>query len=125
MQVKVLHQNDPERGLTDPLPELGGRKWIHRVYEGDVLMPIFGTFFGEKWFVEPFPNFIIRGYKRRGHFFAWKWPFINKAGYFGWKCYGMDAEAYKLWPHGTKVTDVFDGSYALVLTARPFATLKG
>lgn len=124
MEVKILYQNDPERGITDPLPELTGRRWVHRLYSGDVLMPIFGTFFGEHWFDKPFPNFIIRGWKKRGHFFAWRYPFTKKAGYFGWKCYGVDAPAYAEWPHGVKFSDVYDGSLALVFTCRPFATIK-
>lgn len=124
MKVKVLYQNDPERGLTDPLPELSGRRFVHRIYQGDVLMPVFGTFFGEQWFGPKFPNFVLRGKKERAHFFAWRYPFTKKAGYFGWKCYGVDAREYKQWPHGVKEDDVFDGSLALVFTFRPFATIN-
>lgn len=34
MKVNCYYRNDPERKLTDPLPELGGRKFIFRLYSG-------------------------------------------------------------------------------------------
>ena len=39
MKVDVIWRNDPERPLTDPLPELGGRRFIIRLYKGDYLHP--------------------------------------------------------------------------------------
>lgn len=60
MKVTAHYRNDPERGLTDPVPELGGRRFIFRLYSGDVAGPLFGTLFGEKWFEEPFPRWVVR-----------------------------------------------------------------
>lgn len=125
LQVKVLYRNDPERELTDPLPRLSGRGFIHRVYSGDVLDPS-----GGEWFKPPFHNFIIRWRtERRLHFFAWRYPtwlpFLGgRGGYAGFKLYGVDCPEYAEWPVGMKPEDVCPGSQALCLTIRPFARLQ-
>ena len=119
VKVTVLYQNDPERPITDPLPELGGRKWIHRVYTGSICDPEIGS----DWFGPNFPKRPrIEETTKRLHFFAWKWPFINKAGYAGWKAYGVDSEAYKKWPTMPE-GEVYSGSMAVCFTCRPFAAI--
>lgn len=115
MQVDVRYRNDPERGLTDPLPELGGRRFVMRVYSGDVCDPLFGN-----WFTPPWPKYVVRFKFRFLPFVAWKWPLINRAGYIGFKLYGADAEAYKNW---MPAEDVYDGSQALCFSVRPAATI--
>ena len=118
MIVNCYYRNDPERKLTDPLPELGGRKFIFRLYSGDVCDPLNGN-----WFVPPFPTRVIRFFCKLPilPFIAWKWPFFKKAGYIGAKLYGVDPEAYKNW---MPEEDVFDGSQAVCLSLRPFATIS-
>lgn len=73
MKVTCHYRNDPERGLTDPLPEVEGRSFVLRLYSGDVLGP-FG--FGKSWFNPPFYEWVF-------HFFcslpilpfiAWRYP---------------------------------------------------
>lgn len=61
MKVTCHYRNDPERGLTDPLPEVGGRRFVLRIYSGDVCFPLLGTAFGEKWFEPPFPRYVGQG----------------------------------------------------------------
>lgn len=120
MKVTVLYRNDPERELTDPLPEVGGRKWIHRIYTGSICDPEYGS----DWFGPNYPKDVtIEETTDRCHFFAWKWPFIKKAGYFGWKVYGVDSPEYKNWPQMNPL-EVYEGSQAMCFTARPFASLE-
>jgi len=120
MKVKILYRNDPERSDTDPLPELGGRKWIHRIYTGSICDPEYGS----DWFGPKYPTRAnIKETTDECHFYAWKWPFIDKAGYFGWKLYGVDSEAYKNWPQ-MDPKEVFEGSQALCFTCRPFADIS-
>ncbi len=45
----------------------------------------------------------------------------NKGGYYGWKIYGADSEAYKNWMHPF---EVYDGSQAMMLSIRPSATIN-
>lgn len=60
MKVTCHYRNDPERPLTDPVPELDGRRFIFRLYSGDVAGPLFGTAFGEKWFEPPYPKRLLK-----------------------------------------------------------------
>ena len=122
MKVIIHYQSDPERGLTDPLPE---KKWsfVFRLYSGDICSPVLGTFFGEKWFEPPFPKYVWRAFC--------KWPILpfiawrcnKRGGYLGFKLYGVDSPAYKRWPVGIKPEDVYDGSQSLCVTFRPFAMI--
>lgn len=116
MKIATFYRNDPERGDTDPLPELGGRKFVLRVYSGDVCDPFFGN-----WFTPPWPKFVLRFKFQFLPFVAWKWPFTNKAGYIGFKLYGVDAEAYKNW---LPADEVYPGSQAVCFSVRPFATIE-
>ena len=123
MKVTRHYCNDPERPLTDPLPE---KEWSFywRLYSGDICTPVLGTFFGEHWFEPPFPKYVWRT------FYKWpilpfiSWRFKSKGGYLGFKCFGVDAPAYKEWTTGIKPEDVYKDSLALCLTCRPFATIK-
>lgn len=121
MKITILYRNDTERPLTDPLPELGGRKFIFRLYSGDICDPVLGTLFGYQWFGPNYPKYVWRTTTKVPlPFIAFKWPFINKACYFGFKVYGVDSEAYKNW---LPPEEVYDGSQAVCLTIRPFATI--
>lgn len=123
MKITCHYRNDPERGLTDPLPELGGRRFVFRLYSGDWLDPIW-PLFGNTWFHPPFPSkvFHLRCRWPLLPFIAWKWPFVNKAGYLGFKLYGVDNAVYAQWL--CRVEEIFDGSQAVCLSVRPFASLK-
>ena len=120
MKVKILYRNDPERGDTDPLPELGGRRFIFRIYSGRWLDPILS--WGSNWFHPPYPKTVLNIPMPFAPFIAWKWPFMDKAGYIGWKLYGVDAPAYKEWL--CDPDEVYEGSQALCLSVRLFATIK-
>jgi len=123
MKVTIHYQTDPDRGITDPLPE---KKWsfIFRIYSGDICSPVFGTFFGENWFKPPFPKYVWRTFCKYPILPFIAWRFKNKGGYIGFKCFGVDAPEYKNWTTGIKPEDVYDGSLALCLTIRPFATIE-
>ena len=116
MEVKCLYRNDPERPLTDPLPEINGRKFVFRIYSGDVCDPMNGN-----WFEPPWPKYVIRFKFNFLPFIAWKWPFINRAGYIGFKLYGVDSEAYKNW---IDPSEVYDGSQAVCTSIRLGAKIK-
>lgn len=58
MKVVCHYRNDPERPLTDPLPEPGGRAFIFRLYSGDVCDPI--QIGGGNWFKKPYPKRVAR-----------------------------------------------------------------
>ena len=118
MKVTCHYRNDPERGLTDPVLEKGGRRFVFRLYSGDICDPLNGN-----WFSAPYPTKVWRTFCSKPilPFIAWRWPFSNKAGYIGFKEYGADSEQYKNWmPH----EDVYEGSQALCLSLRPFATME-
>lgn len=117
MKIICHYRNDPERGLTDPLPELGGRKFIFRLYSGDVCDPVNGN-----WFKEPFPTKVIRFFCKWPvlPFIAWRWPFTTRGGYLGCKLYGVDPEVYKQW---IDPKEVYLGSQAVCFSIRPFANL--
>ena len=123
MKVICHYRNDPERSMTDPLPELGGRRFIFRLYSGDICDPVQVN--GGNWFSPPYPSRVWRAFCSLPilPFIAWKWPFLNRAGYIGFKLYGVDAPAYKNWPVGIKPEDVFEGSQALCTSCRPFANI--
>ena len=121
MKVEVLYRNDPERPLTDPVVEKDGRKFVFRLYRGSICDPILGTLFGYKWFEEPYPKYVLKvNSKIPLPFISFKWPFLNRGCYLGWKVYGVDSEAYKNW---IDPTEVYNGSQAMCLTIRPFANL--
>lgn len=42
----------------------------------------------------------------------------KRAGYYGWKIYGVDSDAYRNW---LDPLDVYDGSQAMMLSIRPWA----
>lgn len=121
MKITCLYRNDHERPIDDPLPEIGGRRFIFRILSGDWLDPIWPPF-GNNWFKPPFPTKVLHIKLPVAFFIAWKWPFFNKAGYLGWKTYGVDAKEYKEWL--CDPSEVYDGSQALCLSFRPFASIK-
>lgn len=121
MKISIIYRNDPERPIDDPLPEIGGHKLIFRIMKGDWLDPYWPPF-GNSWFNPPFPTRVLHVKIPFAPFIAWKWPFFNKAGYIGWKVYGVDAPQYKEWL--TAPENVYDGSQALCLSFRPFASIK-
>lgn len=116
MKVEVLYRNDPERPLTDPLPELGGRRFVFRVYSGDFCDKIGGA-----W-LDPnnLPWKIFRATLSFMPFIAWRWPFTERGGYCGFKLYGVDSDNYKKF---IPVDEVYVGSQACHLSVRPFANL--
>lgn len=122
MWAKCNYRNDPERPLDDPVPEPGGRKFIFRLYSGDWLDPALS--WGSNWFHPPFPKVVLHLNVKWPvlPFVAWKWPFMDRAFYGGWKRYGVDSEAYKQWL--CKPEEVYPGSKALCLSIRPFARIK-
>ena len=122
MKVICHYRNDPERGLTNPLPEIGGRRFIFRLYSGNIFSPIFGTLFGEHWFEPPFPKYIWNAFCKYPllPFIAWRWPGTTRGGYLGFKLFGVDPEVYKQW---IDPKEVYQGSQAVCLTVRPFANL--
>lgn len=120
MKAVVLYRNDPERGLTDPILEPGGRRFVFRLVVGNWLDPLLfdeDGWFGPKpprWFINLWMPFPIP-------FIAFKWPFLNRQFYAGAKVYGVDSPNYETWaPKGA----VYDGSTAFHISIRPFATIK-
>ncbi len=125
MKINCHYRNDPERGLTDPLPELEGRKFIFRLYSGDWLDPIsIGLFSKGNWFNPPFPKRVFHAFVKWPvlPFIAWKWPFMDKIGYIGFKLYGVDNDVYEKWL--TTKDQIYDGSQAVCFSIRPFASLE-
>lgn len=121
MRVLCHYRNDPERPLTDPVVELGGRRFVFRLYSGDYLDPV-GI--GSNWFYPPFPKRVLHRFIRWPilPFVAWRWPFMKRGGYFGFKLYGVDAPVYGQWL--CDPSEVFHGSQAVCLSFRPFASLE-
>lgn len=119
MKVSVLYRNDPERPLTDPLPEPGKRRFVLRIYLGDYCDPFRDP---DGWFGRALPVIIIRVNLPwlPLPFVAWKWPFVNRAAYIGFKLYGVDSDRYKDW---LPAHEVFDGSQAVHFSVRPFANI--
>ena len=117
MKVEVLYRNDPERPLTDPVLEPGGRRLVLRLYRGDYCDP-FGD--PDGWFGPQPPKVVLRRWLLFMPFIAWRWPFMQKAGYFGFKLYGVDSENYKSF---IDPAEVFAGSQACHFSFRPFANI--
>ena len=80
MKVNVRYRNDPERGLTDPLPEIGGRRLIVRVYSGDYCDP-FGD--PDGWFGSEKPRVVLRAKLSCMPFIAWRWNMLSWLVYPG------------------------------------------
>ena len=115
MNVEIVYRNDPDRPLTDPLPERNGV--VLRLVRGDWLDPQWlGN--GGGWFKAPAPRFTIRGRLARLPLPFIAWRFGRWSGYLGAKVYGVDSIEYARF---TDVLDIYDGSLAFCLTARPFA----
>ena len=119
MKVSVLYRNDPERPIKDPVLEPGGRKFVFRLVRGDYCDP-----FGGQWFGPDYPVRVIRWRFTwlAFPFVAFKWPFLDRAFYFGAKVYGADAPEYLDWMGDQ---DVGPDSVAFCISFRPFASMKG
>lgn len=116
--MKVLRgwSTKPEQQLTSPFLENNGIFIEFR--GGDFCHPKGST---GNWFTPPYFTEVIRKYFSKPII-----PFIsyrigNKGGYFGAKAYGVDSEAYKNW---LPPEEVYDGSYAIMFSIRPFATIN-
>ena len=57
MKAVVLYRNDPERGLTDPILEPGGRRFVFRLVMGNWLDPL--LFDEDGWFGPKPPRWFI------------------------------------------------------------------
>jgi hypothetical protein len=123
MKITCHYRNDPERGLTDPVLEKDGRRFVFRLYSGDWLDPIW-PLVGNSWFSPPFPTKVLHRFVTLPllPFVAWKWPFMDKAGYLGFKLYGVDNAVYAQWL--TTADQIYNGSQAVCLSFRPFASIK-
>lgn len=108
------NRNQP---ATSPFPAANGL--FIELRGGDVCDPI-GA--GSNWFSPPFPRHVIRYFCRWPVLPYLSWRFGRRAGYLGWKIYGVDSPVYGQWL--CQPSEVYDGSQALSLTARPFATIK-
>lgn len=121
MEIKCWYRNDPERYLLDPVLEAGGRKFVFRLMSGDILDPI-----GGQWFGPNYPKRYIRFNCRLPilPFIAWKWPFIQRAGYLGFKVYSADGNEYPQYKEWMPAKDLGEGSKALCFSFRPFARME-
>ena len=155
--MKIIEgwRSDPERPLTDPLPE---KKWsfVLRFYGGDWLDPI-GI--GTNWFTPPFPKHILHIWWPLWLSYAlfalttagllatfvcapwWAWPLafvlwlLTPGKFIAWRCdkrsgyAGSKAYGVDSPIYTTYLCDpkeVYDGSLAMCLTIRPFANaVKG
>jgi hypothetical protein len=116
--VKILRgiSTNAAQPLTSPFPLKNGV--FFELRGGDICEPVG---FNSNWFEPPFPSRVIR------KFCAWRvlpflsWKFGTWGGYIGFKAYGVDSPIYQYWlcPY----FEVYPGSVALCLSARPFATL--
>ncbi len=120
MKVRALYRNDPERPLTDPLPELGGRRFVFRIYLGDYCDPFCDP---DGWFGPKVPRISVRVNLPwlPLPFLAWRWGNTGRAAYIGFKLYGVDSDNYKGW---LPASEVFEGSQAVHFSLRPFANIK-
>ncbi len=114
MKVIRHYGNKLDRSATDPLLEDDGFWWELR--SGDVLDPLNG-----KWFEEPFPTRIWKFFCNLPVLPFISWRIGSKAGYIGFKIYGADSPAYLNWMNPD---DVYEGSQAMCLSARPFTTME-
>jgi hypothetical protein len=121
MKIICHYRNDAERGLLDPVLEKGGRRFVIRLWSGDVCDPV-SCCGSSDWFGPNYPRHVVRFFCKLPilPFIAWKWPFMDRAGYIGFKPYGADSPAYKNW---MPAEDVYDGSQALCFSIRPFARM--
>lgn len=121
MWVECVYRNDKEREIFDPVLEPGSRRFVFRLYKGDICDP-----FGGNWFVPPWPKFVWRTTVKLPvlPFIAWKWPFMNRAGYIGFKLYGAGRDQYPQYLNWMKYEDTEPGSNALCFSFRPFANLE-
>lgn len=117
MRVIRWLSTNRDQPATSPFPARNGV--FFELRGGDVCDPI-GA--GSNWFAPPFPRHIVRYRCRRAWLPYLSWRFGRWAGYLGWKIYGVDAPVYAQWL--CEPREVYAGSQALCLTARPFATLK-
>lgn len=117
MKVICHFRTDPNRGLTDPLPEKKF-SFVFRLYSGDICDPV--DFIGTNWFTPPFPKRVWRTFCPYPILPFIAWRFNKRGGYFGFKLYGADSPAYLNW---MKKEDVYEGSQALCLSVRPFADI--
>jgi hypothetical protein len=100
---------------TDPFRKTNGI--FLELRGGDVNHPLGdGNWFKPPYFGRVFKMFISLPLLP---FLSWK--FGTWGGYCGFKIYGVDSPAYKEWMNPD---DVYDGSQALHLSVRPFATLE-
>lgn len=119
--MKVFGLNLGGYPLTTPYPDNNGV--IFRLLGGDFVHPRGqdGNWFREPYFTELFhwhcPWAILP-------FFSFK---LGRFGmYVGFKTYGFDSDAYKLWPATIErglVGEVYDGSQAMQLSIR-FSTAR-
>lgn len=72
------------------------------------------------WFAPPYFSRVLRFFLGVPLLPFISWRIGNVGGYIGAKCYGVDSPAYKNW---LPAEDVFEGSQALMLSIRPFASL--
>lgn len=115
MKINVVYRNDPERPLTDPLPEQDGI--VFRLVSGDVCDPWFDP---DGWFEPDKPMFTMKFNSIIPlPFLAWKLG--RWSGYIGFKVYGVDSEHYLWW---LSRRDVYVGSQAMCLSFRPFAKVE-
>lgn len=117
MKVTLIKSNRPDVPLTTDFPPTPGIMW--RWLKGDVCDPQW-WFNGGSAFKFPLPRFVIR-FKLRIPlpYISWRTA-GGRGGYLGMKVYGVDSPFYKNY---IPAADVYPGSQALELTARPFATL--
>lgn len=119
MKVERGLSTDNSHPLTNPFPLSSGI--FFELRGGNICDPILGTFFGYQWFGPKFPKYVWKAFCKFKVLPFLSWRFGNRGGYIGFKAYGVDSEAYKNW---IDPSEVYEGSYAMCLTFRPFASLK-
>jgi hypothetical protein len=119
MKVIRGYSTHPEQPLTKPFLSSNGLFIEFR--GGDVCDPVQIGLFGGKWFEPPYPKHVWRWFCRYPLLPFISWRLGGKGGYIGFKAYGADSPAYKNWMNPD---DVYDGSQALCLSIRPFATMR-
>lgn len=117
MKVEVRYRNDPERPLTDPVLEPGGPLFAFRLYRGTFCHPVDGSWFDPN----DVPTKVIIEERSFMPFVMWRWPFTSRAGYAGYKLYGVDSEHYKTF---LPPEEVYPGSQACHFSIRPFANIQ-
>jgi len=107
------HYKSDSQQLTSPFPASNG--FLFRLYSGDVCDPYIGN-----WFKPPYFKYVIRLFCKYPVLPYFAYRAGNRAGYVGFKLWGVDSDAYKNW---LPADEVYNGSTALCLTCRPFATI--